>query len=38
MWIKCKCGHEYGSRKDPKAEKIHDRPQCAKCGQRINGK
>jgi len=38
MWIKCICGFEYGSRRDPKAEKSHDRPQCSECGERYNGK
>jgi len=40
--IKCKgeingkpCGEEYATRKDPKAKKSHDRPQCGVCGERV---
>lgn len=32
--IKCSCGNEYATRKDPKAKLNHDRPQCVKCGVR----
>jgi len=30
------CSNEYATRKDSKAEKVHDRPQCVKCGERVN--
>jgi len=40
--IKCRgkingkpCNNEYATRKDVKAEKSHDRPQCNICGQRV---
>jgi len=32
------CGEEYATRKDPMAEKSHDRPQCGVCGERVSGK
>jgi len=32
--IKCVCGVEYATKKNPKAEKVHDRPQCSICGKR----
>jgi len=32
--IKCVCGKEYATKKNPKAEKVHDRPQCSICGKR----
>jgi len=32
--IKCVCGNQYASKKNPKAKLIHERPQCVVCGKR----
>ena len=32
----CICGNEYSSTRNPNAEYTHDRPQCSKCGKRVN--
>lgn len=32
--ITCICGNQYASKKDPKAKRVHDRPQCVECGAR----
>ncbi len=31
----CTKGHEFASRKDPKSNKVKDKPQCSICGERI---